>query len=100
MPQITVTQPFKFAHGGHQVEEFDVSEEPRETTDECAELAIAEGWAVAVQTPAPAPAPVPTPEPEVPETAPEPEAHAHEAAPENRDAAHKRKPKASPDTAE
>ena len=93
MPQITVTQAFKFAHGGHQVEEFDVSEAPRETTDECAELAIAEGWAVAVQTPAPDPAPVPALEPKMPEATPESEVRAHEAAPENRDAAKQRRNK-------
>lgn len=45
MPQIKVIHPFKFAHGGHQVEEFVPSDEPIETTDECAELALAEGWA-------------------------------------------------------
>ena len=45
MPHIIVTQPFKFAHQGHQVEAFEPSAEPRETTDECADLAIAEGWA-------------------------------------------------------
>lgn len=63
--QIIVTKSFKFAHGGHQVEAFDTSDDPRETTDECAELAIAEGWA----------------------------RKAHQTAPENRDAAHKRKVK-------
>lgn len=46
--QIIVTQQFSFAHHGYQVEHFAPSDEPRETTDECAELAIAEGWAKAV----------------------------------------------------
>jgi hypothetical protein len=46
MPLIKVLQPFKFAHHGYQVEEFEAAEEPRETTQECADLAVAEGWAV------------------------------------------------------
>ena len=41
MPKIIVTQPFKFAHLGYQVEEFEAGEEPRETTAECADLAVA-----------------------------------------------------------
>ena len=45
MPQIIVTKRFKFAHHGYQVEEFEVSDEPIETTDECADLAVSEGWA-------------------------------------------------------
>lgn len=45
MPLIIITKPFKFAHHGYRVEEFQASDEPRETTDECAELAVAEGWA-------------------------------------------------------
>lgn len=47
MPKIIVKKPFKFAHHGHQVEEFEPSEDPRETSDECADLAIFEGWATA-----------------------------------------------------
>lgn len=85
MPQIIVKQAFRFAHGGHQVEAFEPAAEPVDTTDECAELAIAEGWAVApaVQTPAP-----PSAEP------PAPAAKASEAAPETRDAARQRSTKA------
>ena len=45
MPKIIVTQGFKFAHHGYQVEVFEASDEPRDTTDECAELALSEGWA-------------------------------------------------------
>ena len=45
MPQITVIKPFSFAHHGYQVEQFEPASEPRETTDECAEIAIREGWA-------------------------------------------------------
>ena len=45
MPQIKVLQPFKFAHHGYQVEDFEPSEEPRETSDECADIAVREGWA-------------------------------------------------------
>jgi len=40
MRTIIVTKSFKFAHFGHQVEEFEASAAPRETTDECADLAI------------------------------------------------------------
>lgn len=46
MPFITVKKPFKFAHHGYQVEEFEPSTEPVETTDECAQLAVRERWAV------------------------------------------------------
>lgn len=53
MPQIRVKTPFKFAHLGHQVEEFAASDEPRETTGEVVDVAVAEGWAELVQTPAP-----------------------------------------------
>jgi hypothetical protein len=54
MPEIIVKKPFKFAHGGYQVEEFEPSKEPRETTDECADLAVAEGWAQRVKKAGPA----------------------------------------------
>ena len=47
MRKIVVSQQFRFAHHGYQVEEFEASPEPRETTDECADLAISQGWAVA-----------------------------------------------------
>ena len=45
MKTIIVTKPFKFAHEGIRVEEFEPSSEPVETTDECADLAVAEKWA-------------------------------------------------------
>lgn len=45
MPKIIITQPFKFAHHGYQVEEFQPSTDVCETTDECAQVAVAEGWA-------------------------------------------------------
>lgn len=45
MPKIVVIKPFKFAHHGYQVEEFEPSQEPVETSSECAEIAIREGWA-------------------------------------------------------
>lgn len=48
MPKIIIIQPFKFAHFGYQVEEFEPSAEPRDTTDECAAVAISEGWAAEV----------------------------------------------------
>lgn len=63
MPHIIVRKPFAFAHDGHRVERFAPAAEPVETTDACAEVALAEGWAVL---------------------------HA-EAAPENKDAARKRR---------
>jgi hypothetical protein len=45
MPQIIVKKAFRFAHHGHQVEAFEPADEPVDTTDECAGLAVAEGWA-------------------------------------------------------
>ncbi len=65
MPRITVLQPFKFAHGGHTVQEFEPGEV--ETTDECADLAVSEGWAALLG-----------------------DARAAATAPENKDAARKR----------
>ena len=53
MPQIIVKQAFKFAHHGYQVEEFEPSADPRETTEEVAELAIKERWARRVKDAAP-----------------------------------------------
>jgi hypothetical protein len=76
MAHIIVSKPFKFAHAGIQVEEFEPGPVAIETTDECADLAIAEDWATApVQASAPADA-----ESAVPETV------AAAAAPETRDA--------------
>lgn len=43
--KIIVLKDFKFAHGGIRVEEFVASKKPIDTTEECAELAISEGWA-------------------------------------------------------
>lgn len=77
MRHIIVTQAFKFAHGGCHVEEFEASDEPRETTDECAEVALAEGWATAAGEPG------------------APEVLAHAASPETRDAARQRQTKAA-----
>jgi hypothetical protein len=71
MPQIIVKQAFRFAHHGHQVEAFEPADEPVDTTDQCAELAIAEGWAEA------------------------PAAKAAEASPQTRDAARQRSHKAA-----
>lgn len=53
MPEIIVTKPFKFAHGGHRVEEFEAGKKPVETTDEVAQLALAEGWAKKARQAAP-----------------------------------------------
>lgn len=75
MPMIIVDVPFKFAHGGFAIEEFEPGEDPIETTDECAEVAVAERWArLAGQA--------------------EPEPKAIEAATENRAAAARRSNKA------
>ncbi len=70
MPKIIVKQPFKFAHLGYQVEEFEASPEPRDTSDECAAVAVREGWC-------------------------ELAGKAHDGAPENADAARKREKKAA-----
>lgn len=56
MPKIKVIKPFKFAHGGHTVQEFEPGDEPIDTTDECAELAVKQGWAKNVKARAAAPA--------------------------------------------
>lgn len=90
MPKIQILKPFKFAHHGYQVEEFEPADEPVDTTDECAACAIEEGWAalVEVQTPAPPPADPPPAEAQ-------PEEKAQPAAPENKDAAPKRSTKAA-----
>jgi hypothetical protein len=56
MPKIKVIKPFKFAHGGHTVQEFEPSDEPIDTSDECAELAVKQGWAKNVKARAAAPA--------------------------------------------
>ncbi len=53
MPLIKVKKPFKFAHFGYHVEEFEPSDDTIETTDECADLAIAEGWATKAKAAAP-----------------------------------------------
>jgi len=91
MPKIIVDQPFKFAHHGYQVEEFAAGELPVETTDECAQLAVAEKWARLVdEATGEAPAPVEPPPPAQAELDPK----AAEAAPENRDAAAQRSTKA------
>lgn len=52
MPQIKVIKPFKFAHHGYQVEEFEPSDEPRETTDEVVEVLKDEGFFEVIGEPA------------------------------------------------
>ena len=42
-----IKKPFLFAHDGIRVEAFAPSEEPKNLTDECAEVALTEGWAAA-----------------------------------------------------
>lgn len=45
MPHIIGTESFKFAHHGHQVQEFSADLQPVEVTEDCAALAVGEGWA-------------------------------------------------------
>ena len=52
MPQLIVTQPFLFAHGGHTVEEFAAASSPRETTAEVLAWAVQHGYGLAAH-PAP-----------------------------------------------
>lgn len=53
MPKIKVLRPFKFAHHGYQVEDFEPSDEPRETTQEVVEALRNEGlFEVEGETPA------------------------------------------------
>lgn len=54
MSLFTILKPFKFAHGGTIVEEFEPSDQPIELTTECAEVAIAEKWAKPAKAPKPA----------------------------------------------
>lgn len=99
MPQIVVNTAFKFAHRGYQVQEFVEDDEPIDVSDECAELAVAEGWAI----PHPAPDAIvlssvidgPAPNAEQLQDAPVEEKHTP-AAPANKDAAPKRSTKATP----
>lgn len=44
MPKIKVTKAFKFAHHGYEVEEFEPSDEPRETTQEVVDVLKDEGF--------------------------------------------------------
>lgn len=46
MRNIRVLKAFKFAHFGHQVQEFEPSNEAIPTTDACADVAVSEGWAL------------------------------------------------------
>jgi hypothetical protein len=71
MPQIKVTQAFSYWHNGHSRRDYEPGADPVDTDDECAAVAIAEGWAV------------------------EPGSKAKTAAPENKDAAPKREKKAA-----
>lgn len=46
MPQIIVKKDFRFAHRGCEIVEYFAGDEPVEVSDRCAEVALAEGWAV------------------------------------------------------
>lgn len=41
-----IKKPFSFAHGGVAVEAFQVSEDAIALPEECAAIAVREGWAV------------------------------------------------------
>lgn len=43
MPLVRVIKPYKFAHAGIHVEEFEPAEGPIETTDECAAQGVEDG---------------------------------------------------------
>jgi hypothetical protein len=51
MALFKILSPFKFAHGGIQVEEFAPSPDPVELTEECAAVALAEKWVKLAATP-------------------------------------------------
>ncbi len=44
MVPVIVTKPFAFAHRGIEVEQFEPSDEPRETTEEVAEWLAENGY--------------------------------------------------------
>lgn len=46
MPSIIVKKDFKFAEGGFDVIEYFAGSEAVEVSDECAEIAITEKWAI------------------------------------------------------
>lgn len=98
MTQIAVTTAFKYAHRGHQVEEFVEGDTPIDVPDDCAELAVAEGWATLYRAPdmttlSGAPTD-PAPSDKLLQDAPPEEKHIP-AAPANKDAAPKRSTKAA-----
>lgn len=99
MAQIVVTTAFKYAHRGHQVVEFVEDDTPIDVPDDCAELAVAEGWATLYREPDMSTlSDVPTgpaPRAEQLQDAPPEEKHIP-AAPANKDAAPKRSTKATP----
>lgn len=41
-----IKQDFPFSHNGYEVVTYAASDEPQCLTEECAALAVAEGWAV------------------------------------------------------
>jgi hypothetical protein len=55
MPLVKFHKPYKFAHQGIHVEEFQPGDDPVETTEECAAQAIEDGVAKAVKAKAAAP---------------------------------------------
>lgn len=84
MPKIIVTEAFKFAHHGYKVEEFEASDEPRETTDEVAAWVAEHGRGRVVEDAAPQRAE---------DAADEQPPAESQAAPENKDAAPQRSTK-------
>jgi hypothetical protein len=45
MPLITVIQAFSYWHKGHERRDYEPGAQPVEVDDECAAVAVAEGWA-------------------------------------------------------
>lgn len=83
MPKIIVTEAFKYAHHGYQVEEFGAGDEPRETTDEVAAWVVEHGRGRVVEDAAS----------QREEAAADEQQSESQAAPENKDAAPQRSTK-------
>lgn len=83
MPKIIVTEAFKFAHHGYKVEEFETTDEPRETTDEVAAWVAEHGRGRVVEDAAP----------QREEAAQDEQQPESQSAPENKDAAPQRSTK-------
>lgn len=45
MPKIIITKPFRFAHNGYEFHEYEPTSTAVDVPDECAVVAVQEGWA-------------------------------------------------------